>query len=304
MTPDEGRALVRALRAAGVDGETVHGTFRVVPVRGRYFFVDSPAVVSPGGRPVTSTQPGTYGFVGGDGVRLLSAVLARTSNRRFTRALDLCTGSGMIGITLAAERCSHVDGVDIWEPAVRWARFNALVNDAPGFSAHIGNLYDPVAGGNPYDLIVANPSFSLFPPHYMREHGIREHEVGGEAGLDLVMQVLDGLDERLAGNGTAFICTATPVINGQDHLACEITRRYATTGLTFDVRYAPYHHDQEFNAYYAQRGIAGFRFAIVEINRGPEFAIRTRYDVSSYLKQSRFAGRVRALVRAATRHHR
>jgi methylase of polypeptide subunit release factors len=299
MTPDEGRALVRALRGAGVKGETVHGAVRVVPVRGRYFFVDSPGVVSPGGRPATSTESGTYGFVGGDGVRLLSAILARTSNRRFTRALDLCTGSGLIGITLAAECSSQVDGVDIWEPAIGWARFNALVNDVPGFSPHVGNLYDPVAGCDPYDLIVANPSFSIFPPDYMREHGIREHEVGGEAGLDVVLRVLDGLDERLAGNGTAFICTATPVINGQDRLAREITRRYATTGLTFDVRYAPYHHDQAFNAYYAQLGISAFRFAIVEINRGPKFVIRTRYDFSDYLKQSRFAGRVRALVRAA-----
>lgn len=217
------------------------------------------------------------------------------------RALDLCTGSGLVGITLAAECASHVDGVDIWEPAIRWARFNAFVNDVPGFSPFLGNLYDPVATGDPYDLIVANPSFSIVPPAYMHEHGIREHEVGGEAGLDVVMRVLDGLDQRLTGHGMAFICTATPIINGQDHLAREITRRYATSGFTFDVRYAPYHHDQEFNAYYAQLGISGFRFAVVEINRGPTFAIRTRYDVSSYLKPPRLAGGVRALVRVVRR---
>jgi hypothetical protein len=301
---EEGRAFVTELMKLGAveaNGQTIHGTVRVVPVRGRYFFVDSPTVVSPGGRPVTSTQPGTYGFVGGDGVMLLSAILARTADRRFATTLDLCTGSGMIGITLAAERSSHVDGVDIWEPAIQWARFNALVNDVPGFSPHIGNLYDPVAGRDPYDLIVANPSFSIFPPDYMHDHGIREHEVGGDAGLDVVMRIIDGLEERLARDGMAFICTAAPVVNGQDHLVREMTRRYANTRLTFAVRYAPYRHDREFNAYYKQLGISAFRFAIIAINRGPKFAIRTRYDLSSYVKQSRFAGRVREVIRTATR---
>ena len=80
------------------------------------------------------------------------------------RALDLCSGSGIAGQSLAATRRGLVwTGVDLAPLAVEAAVFDAMLNEVSDrYTPIIGDLYEPVAGQY-FQLIVANPPFIPVP---------------------------------------------------------------------------------------------------------------------------------------------
>lgn len=126
------------------------------------------------------------------------------------RILDLCCGSGCIGIAAALEfREARVDLADIDEQAVALTRRNAALHGL-GERARIfrSDLFDALPDG-PWDLILSNPPYvdrrdmGTLPPEYLHEpaHGL----AGGDDGLDLVARMIAALPERLAQGGT-FVC--------------------------------------------------------------------------------------------------
>jgi len=74
----------------------------------------------------------------------------------YKKALDMCTGSGCIAISLAAETDAVVDAADISEKALKIAKQNALDNDAK-ISFFISDMFENVSGT--YDIIVCNPPY-------------------------------------------------------------------------------------------------------------------------------------------------
>ena len=123
-----------------------------------------------------------------------------------TRVLDLCTGSGCLAI-LAAMRFPNatIDAVELSADALAVARRNVADH---GMEDRIrllqGDLFAPVAGER-YDLIIANPPYVArevvedFPPEYAAEP--RMAHLGGEDGLDLARQIIDGAAAQLAPGG-------------------------------------------------------------------------------------------------------
>ena len=74
--------------------------------------------------------------------------------------LDLCTGSGCIGITLALEKSdSHVTMVEKYEEAIRYAKINAEGNEAANTKIILGDIFETAAGDKKYSLIVSNPPY-------------------------------------------------------------------------------------------------------------------------------------------------
>jgi release factor glutamine methyltransferase len=76
------------------------------------------------------------------------------------RVLDLCTGSGVIAISLAKELpAARVIATEISEPAAALARKNAERNKlADRVEVRLGDLWEPVAGER-FDLICSNPPY-------------------------------------------------------------------------------------------------------------------------------------------------
>lgn len=76
------------------------------------------------------------------------------------RVLDLCTGSGVLAISLAKELpAARVVATEISEPAVAIARRNAERNGvADRVDIRLGDLSEPVAGER-FDLVVSNPPY-------------------------------------------------------------------------------------------------------------------------------------------------
>lgn len=126
------------------------------------------------------------------------------AGRPVLRALDLCCGSGCIGIAMAARFAdAHVDLVDVSDAALAIASENAIdhgVSDRVDIIQSDG--FKALAGGR-YDLIVSNPPY-VGAAEYAALPGEFAHEpelalVSGADGLDLPLRILaaaaDHLDE-------------------------------------------------------------------------------------------------------------
>lgn len=117
------------------------------------------------------------------------------------RALDLCTGGGIAGQSLARllPDSSWIGG-DLNAFAVAAANFNAELNGvASTYRATLSDLYAGVEGK--FDLIVSNPPFIPAPAG----HAFPVYGSGGEDGLLVLRPLIVGLAAHLSERGTAAI---------------------------------------------------------------------------------------------------
>jgi ribosomal protein L3 glutamine methyltransferase len=130
--------------------------------------------------------------------------------RYVQRALDLCTGSGCIGIAMAVHNAElEVDLVDISEDALALAAEN-IARFEVGERVHAirSNLFEGLAGQH-YDLIVSNPPYvthaevDALPAEYAHEPelGLR----AGDDGLDLALKILRDAPAHLSDNGLLIV---------------------------------------------------------------------------------------------------
>lgn len=84
----------------------------------------------------------------------LCDIISKVSSGK--KVLDLCTGSGCIGLGIKANSTAMVDMSDISEDAIKIAKTNAVNN---GLEVNIikSNLFDNIV--DKYDIIVSNPPY-------------------------------------------------------------------------------------------------------------------------------------------------
>jgi len=139
---------------------------------------------------------------------LVEVALDRTRRVSLSmRALDLCTGSGCVAISLARERpTSGVAASDISEDALAVARSNALRLGAYNVGFGCGDLFAAVPPGRRFDLITANPPYIAEDEMASLQPEIREHEprlalLGGADGLAMLARVVRDAPAHLAAEG-------------------------------------------------------------------------------------------------------
>jgi ribosomal protein L3 glutamine methyltransferase len=126
------------------------------------------------------------------------------------RALDLCTGSGCIGIAMAVHNPDwQVDLADISDAALGLARENIQFQNVEERVRAIKS--DLFAGleGEVYDLIVSNPpyvteqEYAALPPEYGHEPalGLR----AGDDGLDFALRILEQAPAHLSEHGWLIV---------------------------------------------------------------------------------------------------
>jgi release factor glutamine methyltransferase len=188
-------------------GETELGTFRELVRRradgeptayilGRREFWGRPFLVTPD---VLVPRPETE--------LLVEAALAALPEGG--RALDLCTGSGAIGITLALERPgARVVATELSPAALDVARRNAA---ALGATLELveGDLFAPLPAGERFDVVVSNPPYvpSGELPGLSREVR-REPPMaldGGPDGLALLRRIVAEARRWLSPGGALIL---------------------------------------------------------------------------------------------------
>jgi len=130
--------------------------------------------------------------------------------RRVRRIADLCTGSGCIGIAMAAHNPDwQVDLADVSDGALELARENIRIQ-------HVGDRVraiksDLFAGlkGEVYDLIVSNPpyvteqEYAELPPEYRHEPALGL--TAGPDGLDFALRILRDAPAHLSEDGLLIV---------------------------------------------------------------------------------------------------
>jgi release factor glutamine methyltransferase len=122
-------------------------------------------------------------------------------------ALDVCTGSGCIAISLAAERPqATVMATDLSADACALARENAqALGVAERVTVLLGNLYAPLPPDARFDVVASNPPYiaSGEIPTLSAEVRREPHMAldGGPDGLVLIRKVIEGARRVLKPGG-------------------------------------------------------------------------------------------------------
>jgi release factor glutamine methyltransferase len=133
---------------------------------------------------------------------LLGGVMARHVGDLAGRAvLDLCTGTGILGLT-AARLGARATAVDISRRAVVNARLNARLNRLE-LEVLRGDLFAPV-GDRRFDLIVSNPPYIPAPPDAETRGAARAWDAGPE-GRELLDRICDRAAEHLRPGGRVLL---------------------------------------------------------------------------------------------------
>ncbi|MBB1125167.1 50S ribosomal protein L3 N(5)-glutamine methyltransferase [Thiospirillum jenense] len=131
------------------------------------------------------------------------------------RVLDVCTGSGCIGLAIAVHLPhTEVDLVDLSAAALQVAAINVqrLSNEHEGLAERVALIQSDLftqLNGRRYDMIISNPPYVSaadlisLPPEYQHEPQLAF--AAGEHGLDTVQQLLQTAPNYLNDNGILLV---------------------------------------------------------------------------------------------------
>ena len=159
-------------------------------------------------------------------------------DKKEPKILDLCAGSGCIGITLAKEKeDSTCIMIEKYPEAMRYAERNIARNKAENARVIAGDIFEGTASGEKYDLIVSNPP-------YIAENGAEEVSpetkyepetalFGGTDGLEFYRVITENYKGSLKQNG--MLCFEVGI--GQANNVKEILRNagFANIGAKKDL---------------------------------------------------------------------
>lgn len=155
--------------------------------------------------------------------------------RHVGHALDLCTGSGCIGLAMAEYHPEwRVDIVDISTEALELARENLAFHGlGDRVEAIQSDLFENLAGRR-YDLIVSNPPY-VTEDEYAALPGEYAHEpklglTSGADGLDLCLRMLAAAPDHLTDDGVLMV-----EVGESEHALCRLLPQVPFAWIEFKV---------------------------------------------------------------------
>lgn len=143
---------------------------------------------------------------------MLEIVLAHRNRHHVPSCLDMCCGSGVIGIVLARELQLQVTAVDISFPALAIARENSKRHEVTDSLSFVqADMFSAFKNNHPFSLVVSNPPYvkksdiqsSLEPEVSCHEPFMALN--GGDDGLNMVGKIMKSLPDMLSAGGDCFI---------------------------------------------------------------------------------------------------
>lgn len=119
------------------------------------------------------------------------------------KVLDLCCGSGIVGVTIASDRKVNVTFADVSKKAIRIAKFNAKNNKIKGKFV-VSNMFAAVKGK--YNAIVCNPPYIETATINTLDSSVKDYEPhlaldGGADGLDFYRTLAAEAHKHLLSKG-------------------------------------------------------------------------------------------------------
>ncbi len=151
------------------------------------------------------------------------------------RILDLCTGSGCIGLAVASRvKDARVTLADISAEALAIAKKNVIQQKFTGrvSCVQVDALSDPVPFLGKFDLIVSNPPYITAKEMLELPQSVKDHEphlalMGGEDGLDFYRSIAMRYSKALKPGG--YLCFEFGM--GQGDAVCRILEENSYTIL-------------------------------------------------------------------------
>ncbi len=141
--------------------------------------------------------------------------------------LDLCAGSGILGIAAGLMGARSVTAIDISRRAVIASRVNGLLNGVR-VDALQGDLLAPVAGRQ-FQFIVCNPPYVPSADDQLPKRGLARAWEAGSDGRAYLDRVCDAAPGRLAPGGVLLLVHSS--LCGET----ETTEALRTAGLEVSV---------------------------------------------------------------------
>lgn len=132
----------------------------------------------------------------------------KKNTKKNYKILDLCTGSGAIGIAIANYVCnSKVTCVDISKKAINIAKENANLNNVNNIEFVKSNMFEKVEGE--FDIIVSNPPYIKKQVIATLKKEVQKEPIialdGGEDGLQFYKVIVDEAYNYTNNNGILFL---------------------------------------------------------------------------------------------------
>ena len=142
------------------------------------------------------------------GYNVPSTVLKIIDKKEKLSILDMCTGSGIIAISIAKyTKNNRIYAVDISNKALEIAKKNAINNNVDKRIEFIAsNMFEKLNSNNKFDIIVSNPPYietEVIPT--LESQVQKEPKIaldGGIDGLDFYRDILVNSKKYLKDNGT------------------------------------------------------------------------------------------------------
>jgi|TARA_B100000949_G_scaffold177532_1_gene158326 release factor glutamine methyltransferase len=149
----------------------------------------------------------------------------KETNLKEPKILDICTGSGIIAISLAKELpSSNVTATDISEEAIEVAKLNALRHQAD-INFIRENCTESISGY--YDIFVSNPPYietsaidSLQPEIHLEPRIALD---GGIDGTDILVPIIKNISNAFHKKRTAIFLEIDPAVSEK---VVEVSRLY------------------------------------------------------------------------------
>ena len=138
---------------------------------------------------------------------LVERVILDISNKEVD-VLDMCTGSGCIGLAIAKNTNSQVTLADISHKAIETAKQNAKLNNIDNVEFVETNLFRGIT--KTYDIIVCNPPYIRTHDLYDLEPEVYRYDPklaldGGNDGLDFYRVIANQSSKFLKPYGTLYL---------------------------------------------------------------------------------------------------
>ena len=133
----------------------------------------------------------------------------KSINKNNIKILDLCTGSGIIGITLRKElefKSLEVVASDISEEALKVAKENAIMNEAEVKFIQ-SDIFENI--NDKFDIIVSNPPYIAYNDKITMEDNVLNYDphlalFAEEDGMYFYREIVENAKEYLEEDGIVF----------------------------------------------------------------------------------------------------
>ena len=133
----------------------------------------------------------------------------KSINKNNIKILDLCTGSGIIGITLRKElgfKSLEVVASDISEEALKVAKENAIMNEAEVKFIQ-SDIFENI--NEKFDIIVSNPPYIAYSDKITMEDNVLNYDphlalFAEEDGMYFYREIVESAKEYLEEDGIVF----------------------------------------------------------------------------------------------------